>query len=142
ADTLGASLGVSHLVAATGGITDLVCTDPVPPLYDFIPGADRFRTDPDLAAAYALLVISDCGSLERVGEVGVRHADLFGRLPRVVIDHHASNQAAAEGDWIDPGAAAACEMVALLAGRLGVGLDAADGALATALMAGIVMDTA
>ena len=33
-------------------------------------------------------------------------------------------------------------MVALLAIRLGVPLDAADGALATALMAGIVMDTA
>ena len=77
-----------------------------------------------------------------MGEVGVRHADLFGRLPRVVIDHHASNQAATDGDWIDPGAAATCEMVALLAGRLGVGLDAAGGALATALMAGIVMDTA
>ena len=33
-------------------------------------------------------------------------------------------------------------MVTLLAGRLGVPLDADDGALATALMAGIVMDTA
>jgi phosphoesterase RecJ-like protein len=142
ADTLGASLGVSYLVAATGGATDLVCTDPVPPLYGFIPGVDRFRTDPDLDATYDLLVISDCGSLDRVGEVGVRHAELFGRLPRVVIDHHASNQAAADGDWIDPNAAATCEMVALLAGRLGVGLDAADGALASALMAGIVMDTA
>jgi phosphoesterase RecJ-like protein len=142
ADTLGASLGVSYLVATAGGTTDLVCTDAVPPLYDFIPGADRFKIDPDVDAAYDLLVISDCGSLERVGEVGVRHADLFGRLPRIVIDHHASNQAAADGDWIDPAAAATCEMVALLAGRLGVGLDAADGALAAALMAGIVMDTA
>ena len=33
-------------------------------------------------------------------------------------------------------------MVALLAVRLGLPLDAADGALATALMAGVVMDTA
>jgi phosphoesterase RecJ-like protein len=33
-------------------------------------------------------------------------------------------------------------MVTLLAGRLGVGLDDGDGALAAALMAGIVMDTA
>ena len=45
-------------------------------------------------------------------------------------------------DWIDPAAAATCEMVALLAARLGVPLDADDGALATTLMAGIVMDTA
>ena len=87
-------------------------------------------------------MISDCGSLDRVGEVGRRHAELFARLPRVIIDHHASNDGAGEADWIDPAAAATCEMVALLAIRLGVPLDVDDGALATALMGGIVMDTA
>ncbi len=59
-----------------------------------------------------------------------------------IVDHHVSNDGAGRADWIDPAAAATCEMVALLAVRLGVPLDAADGALATALMAGIVMDTA
>ena len=142
ADTLGATLGVVRLVEAMGGIADAVCTDPVPPLYDFIAGVERFRTDPDDAAPYDLVVISDCGSLERIGEVGVRHPGLFARLPRVVIDHHASNDASGAADWIDPGSAATCEMVTLLAGRLGVGLDAGEGALAAVLMAGIVMDTA
>ena len=142
ADTLGATLAVARLVEAMGGAADAVCTDPLPPLYDFIVGVERFRTDPAEGAAYDLVVISDCGSLERIGEVGVRHAGLFARLPRVIIDHHASNDASGEADWIDPGAAATCEMVALLAGRLGVGLDAGEGALAAALMAGIVMDTA
>ena len=142
ADTLGATLGVVRLVEANGGTADAVCTDPVPPLYDFIAGIERFRTDPDPAASYDLVVISDCGSLDRIGEVGARHADLFARLPRVIIDHHASNDADGQADWIDPGAAATCEMVALLATRLGVPLDADEGALANALMAGIVMDTA
>jgi phosphoesterase RecJ-like protein len=142
ADTLGATLAVVRLVEAMGGVADAVCTDPVPPLYEFIAGVDRFVTDPPEAAPYDLLVISDCGSLERIGEVGVRHADLFARLPRVIIDHHASNDAAGDADWIDPGAAATCEMVTLLAGRLGVPLDAGGGGLAAALMAGIVMDTA
>ena len=68
--------------------------------------------------------------------------ELFERLPRVVIDHHASNDAAGETDWIEPNAAATCEMVALLATRMGVPLDIGDGAMAAALMAGIVMDTA
>lgn len=142
ADTLGATLAVTRLVEAMGGTADAVCTDPVPPLYAFMAGVERFRTDPDGAVPYDLVVISDCGSLERIGEVGVRHAELFGRLPRVIIDHHASNDASGEADWIDPGAAATCEMVTLLAGRLGVGLDDGDGGLAAALMAGIVMDTA
>jgi bifunctional oligoribonuclease and PAP phosphatase NrnA len=142
ADTLGATLAVIRLVEALGGTADPVCTDPVPPLYDFLDGVDRFRTDPDPTADYDLLVISDCASLERVGAVSDRHRELFDRLPRVVIDHHASNAAVGEGDWIDPAAAATCEMVALLALRLGIPLDAAEGRLATALMAGIVMDTA
>src|SRR4051812_24037897 len=142
ADTLGATLGIVRIVEALGGTADAVCTDPVPALYEFISGVERFRTDPDTAAPYDLLVISDCGSLERIGEVGARHAELFARLPRVIIDHHASNDAAEAADWIDPNAAATCEMVTLLAARLGLPLDAGDGALASALMAGIVMDTA
>ncbi len=143
ADTLGATLAVLHIVEARGGRVDPVCTDPVPAVYDFLAGIDRFRTDPDPSADYDLVVISDCGTLDRIGAVGVRHAELFQRLPRVVLDHHASNgderQAA---DWVDPDAAATCEMATLLATRLGVPLDTADGALATALMGGIVMDTA
>lgn len=141
-DTLGAALGVVQLVEATGGAADPVCTDPVPALYSFLPGVERFRTDPDPEATYDLIVIVDCGSLERVGAIGVRHETLFAGTPRVVIDHHASNDADGDDDWIDPDAAATCEMVALLAARLGVDPAADGGALAADLMAGIVMDTA
>lgn len=142
ADTIGSTLAVCRIVEAGGGVADAVCTDPVPELYAFLPGTARFRIDPDPAASYDLLVVSDCGSLDRVGAVAVRHPRLFAELPRVVIDHHASNDATGEADWIDPAAAATCEMTALLARRLGVPLDLDDGALAAELMAGIVMDTA
>lgn len=142
ADTLGASLAVCRLVERAGGIATAVFTDPVPPLYDYLAGAARARTDPDPSIDYDLLVVSDCGSLERIGAVVDRHPELFERLPRVVIDHHASNGAAGPLDWIDPASAATCEMTTLLAARLGVPLDADDGALAAELMSGIVMDTA
>ncbi len=142
ADTLGASLAIARMVVALGGDADTVTSDPPPPLYDFLPGASGVRTDPDPAADYDLVVISDCGSIERVGAVGVRHAALFERLPTVVIDHHASNDSTGEAHWIDPVAAATCEMVTLLAVRLGIPLTLGDGAMATELMGGIVMDTA
>jgi phosphoesterase RecJ-like protein len=142
ADTLGATLGIVTIVEALGGTADPVNTDPVPPLYDYLAGIERVRTDPDPSADYDLLVISDCGTLDRIGDVRNRHPELFDRLPRVVIDHHASNDATGEADWIEPDAAATCEMVALLALGLGVSLDRDGGALATALMSGIVMDTA
>ena len=142
ADTLGAVMGICLLVEAMGGRATAVCTDAVPPLYGFLPGIERFVTDPDPAEAYDLLVLADCATAARVGDVANRNAALFARLPRVIVDHHASNDAAGEADWIDPGAAATCELVALLAVRLGLPLDLADRALADALMAGIVMDTA
>jgi bifunctional oligoribonuclease and PAP phosphatase NrnA len=142
ADTLGATLAVCRITESLGAVATPVCTDPVPDLYRDLAGVGRFRTDPDPAVDYDLLVISDCGSIDRVGAVRERHAMLFEALPRVVIDHHASNAPTSPSDWVDPASAATCEMTALLAARLGVPLTEGGGALAAALMAGIVMDTA
>jgi phosphoesterase RecJ-like protein len=142
ADTLGATLAICRLAEREGHRATAVFADPVPPLYAFLPGHARARTDPEPDVAYDLLVISDCGALDRVGSVAARHPELFERLPRVVIDHHASNEAAEAAEWIDPASAATCEMVTLLAARLGAPLDLDDGALGAELMAGIVMDTA
>ena len=141
ADTLGAALGIATIVEHHGGRATLVSTDPVPPLYGFLRGMDRFVQDPPPDGEYDLLVVCDCGSLDRLGEVRDRHRSLFERLPRVLVDHHASNTDGGASDWVDPGAAATCELVALLAARLEVPMDAGDGAMAAALMAGIVMDT-
>ncbi len=71
-----------------------------------------------------------------------RHAELFARVPIVNIDHHVSNTGFGAVDWVDPSAAATCEMDALLMPALGLRLDAADGAIAANLMAGVVNDTA
>ncbi len=142
ADTLGASLAVARLVETLGGRATSICTDPPPTLYAFIPGIETVLTDPPTDRTYDLLVIVDCGSLDRVGAVRHRQRALFAGVPTVVIDHHVSNSGDAATDWIDPGSAATCEMVALLATRLGVPLSAGEGSLAAALMAGIVMDTA
>ena len=140
ADTLGAAVAISAIVEALGNRATVVCADSVPALYGFLPGMDRVRAEPDPEAAYDLLVLCDCGTPERVGPIAQRHPELFGSLPRIVIDHHASN-AGGPSDWIDPGAAATCELVTLLAVRLGIALDGDDGLLANVLMAGIVMDT-
>ena len=71
-----------------------------------------------------------------------RHAELFARVPIVNIDHHVSNTGFGVVDWIDARAAATCEMDTLLMPALDVPLSAADGAIAAALMAGVVIDTA
>jgi len=141
-DSLGASMAVAMVAERLGARADVMCGDPVPDAYAYLPGIERVRIAPDPDARYDLLVVSDCGSLDRIGPVRDAHGELFARLPHLVIDHHASNDHADPGSWIDPSAAATCEMVALLATRLGVPLSWADGGLATALLSGIVMDTA
>ena len=142
ADALGSALAVALAVEELGGRASPVCADPVPLMYDFMPRIDRFRQDPDPHLAYDLIVVGDCGDLERIGPVLGRNAELFGRVPIVNIDHHVSNVGFGAVDWIDATAAATCEMDTLLMPALGVPLTAADGAIAAALVAGVVIDTA
>jgi phosphoesterase RecJ-like protein len=142
ADAFGSALSVALAVEELGGRATPVCADPVPPMYGFMPLIDRFRQDPDPGLDYDLIVVGDCGDLERVGPVLTRNAELFGRVPIVNIDHHVSNPGFGAVDWIDPAAAATCEMDTLLMPALGVPLTAVDGAIAANLMAGVVIDTA
>ena len=139
ADTLGAALAIAAIVESRGASATLACADAPPPLYDFMPGIERFTTDPDPTDA-DLLVIVDCCSLERLGALRARLADRTPPLPRLIVDHHASNGDGGPADWVDPASAATCELVTLLATAAGVPLDMPG--LATVLMAGIVMDTA
>ncbi|MGH2406970.1 MAG: DHH family phosphoesterase [Candidatus Limnocylindrales bacterium] len=143
ADALGSALAHSLLIEAMGGTSTPVCVDAVPAMYGFMPGIERFRRAPDPALDYDLIVVGDCGDLERVGSGLLQeHAELFGRVPILDIDHHLSNEGFGAVDWIDASAAATCEMTTLLAVALGVPLTAADGALAANLVAGVVIDTA
>jgi phosphoesterase RecJ-like protein len=142
ADALGSALAHALLVEALGGQATPVCVDPVPAMYSFMPGLDRFRRAPDPAVTYDLIVVGDCGELARVGDLLRDHAELFRRVPILDIDHHKSNGGFGAVDWVDPQAAATCEMTTLLAARLDVPLDAADGQLASSLIGGLVIDTA
>ncbi len=141
ADALGSALALALALERLGARATPVCADPVPELYDFMPEIGRFRTDPDPTVDYDLVVVLDCGDLARIGPVLQTHADLFARVPIVNIDHHKSNPGFGRVNWVDPAAAATCEMITLLLPALGVPL-AADRAIADALMAGLVMDTA
>ena len=141
-DALGSALGLALALEALGKRATPVCADPVPDASRFLPEVSRFRQAPDPDLDYDLIVVGDCGELERVGSVLQEHAELFSRVPIVDIDHHKSNVGFGSLDWIDPDASATCEMVTLLLPRLGVPLDAAGGAIAANLMAGVVIDTA
>lgn len=141
-DALGSALATALIVEQLGGRATPVCSDPVPSMYGFMPRIERFAQDPDPEMDYDLIVVGDCGDLERVGPVLNRHPQLFAQVPILNIDHHISNSGFGAIDWIDAGAAATCEMVTLLAAALDLPLDADGGAIAANLIAGVVIDTA
>lgn len=135
-DTLGAAIAIALAAERLGKRAEVVSGDPVPPFLAFLPGAGRVRPSPELEPDVAVVV--DAGELSRIGSVVTERAEWFARARIVNIDHHVSNPGYGAAVWIDPSAAATCEMVTRLLPELGVPLDAD---LATALMAGIVQDT-
>jgi bifunctional oligoribonuclease and PAP phosphatase NrnA len=135
-DTLGAAIALALAAERLGKQAEVVSVDPPPPFLSFLPMVDRVRRTPGLDPDVAVVV--DAGELSRIGSVVTERADWFAQARMVNIDHHVSNPGYGAAVWIDPEAAATCELVTLLLPELGVQLDAQ---LATALMAGIVQDT-
>lgn len=135
-DTLGAAIAIAVAAERLGKRAEVVSVDPPPPFLSFLPRVDRVLRTPALEPDVAVVV--DAGELSRIGSVVTEQADWFARARIVNIDHHISNPGYGVAVWIDPQAAATCELVALLLPELGVSLDVE---LATALMAGIVQDT-
>ena len=68
-DALGSALSVALAVEELGGRATPLCSDPVPPMYSFMPQIERFRQDPEPDHEYDLIVVGDCGDLPRVGPV-------------------------------------------------------------------------
>jgi len=135
ADTLGAALAITIAAERLGKQAETVAADAVPPWLAFMPRIGEVRRRPELEPDVA--VVLD-GPLSRTGEVVTGAAEWLTRARLVNVDHHVSNDGEGAVAWIDPEAAATCEMVALLLPKLGVTIDAE---LATVLMAGIAQDT-
>jgi bifunctional oligoribonuclease and PAP phosphatase NrnA len=135
-DTLGAAIAIAIAAERLGKQAEVVSGDPPPAFLAFLPRIAQVRRAPALEPDLAVVV--DAGDLARTGSVAVEHADWLARARIANIDHHVSNPSFGQANWVDPDAAATCEMVARLLPELGVLLDAE---LATALLAGIVQDT-
>jgi bifunctional oligoribonuclease and PAP phosphatase NrnA len=136
ADSIGSALALRLAAERLGKRAEVVASDPVPPSLLGLPGASDVRRTPQLDPDLAVVVD---GPLARTGAVPVEAADWLMRAHIVNIDHHVSNDGQGVAvAWVDPDAAATCEMVALLMADLGVAID---DDIATVLTAGIVQDT-
>lgn len=135
-DTLGAAIAIAIAAERLGKSAEVVSGDPPPPFLSVLPRIEQVRDAPQLEPDLAVIV--DTGDLKRTGRVAAEHGEWLSRATIANVDHHVSNPGFGAANWIDPAAAATCEMVALMLPQLGVALDAE---IATALLTGIVQDT-
>jgi len=132
-DALGSSLALSLALESMGKETTLYDRDPVPALYRFLPGHERFtQTHSPLAHDGLPLLLLDCNEPERAGleNVVIRRS--------AVIDHHETIKEFGDIQWIEPHAAATGVMVYALIRKLGVRITKD---MATNLYAAIAIDT-
>lgn len=135
-DAIGSVLALAGLLRALGKeeIT-CACHDPVPKLYDWLPGAETFKLGTELSETVDLLVICDVARFERIGSV----ADAVpSNQQTLVLDHHLEEKPEGTHYFIDAGYASASGIIVDLfeAASLPIPYDAA-----VAAYVGLATDT-
>ena len=121
-DTLGSCLALKYLLEKLGKQAWVVCDDPLPHLYAFLPGADGLLA-PDAAVDVQAFVAVDCADVGRTGS----QWDRVGTKPSLCIDHHITNPAFATVNHIED-CAATGELITLLYDAFGQPINPEVGA--------------
>lgn len=136
-DALGSMVALALALRALGGQVKMYSPDGVSPMYRFLPLAGEVSdlvAAADVEAADAVVLL-DCDGAARTAAL----EGLLARAKRVVdIDHHERERAFGDVQWVEPERAAVAEMVYVLLLEMGIGIT---GEMATALLAGIYVDT-
>lgn len=130
-DTIGCAGALYLALKSLGKNAAILCSDPIPSLYGYM----ELRLY-DASFTPGFVVAVDVASIQLFGDRNnvqkyAAHVDLC-------IDHHASNSGYAYETLLDPGAAAACELMIDVIEEMGVPLTPA---IADCLYTGISTDT-
>lgn len=133
-DTLGSALAMYSLITGLGKFAEVICEEPVPHIYAYLPNADKVVLPSD-ARGCKCVIACDCADMSRFkkAEHIFRTAELT-----MAIDHHFTNRGYADANLIVANASAACEVVFSLYRAMGVKIGPEA---AVCLYTGIVTDT-
>lgn len=135
-DCIGGALALGKFVEGKNKKASYFCYDELADNFLFLNGADKFSTDKGLFGAdFDLFIFIDCSEVARCGMQNVFD---FKKQPWINIDHHLDIERTADLTIRDSNAAAACEIIYqfFLYNNFHFGA-----AIATALLAGILVDT-
>lgn len=133
-DAIGSLCGLGLALRGIGKIVTLACDDPVPDIYRFIPASGEVVKNFSANPTFDTYISVDCADLERTGKVG----EAAGHAPDFNFDHHLTNPAFAEFNFVDADSAATAEVLYELFDPLGIPLTLQS---AECLLAGLIADT-
>lgn len=117
-DAVGSTLATALMLDQLGKRVTVYNCDPIPYNFEFLPGADRWRTDLDDIEAVDVTIVLDCGEPSRVGDEFP--ASGWGEAI-AVIDHHKTWDPEFADLYVrDVDAAATGELLYHVAVRMGV----------------------
>ena len=136
-DAIGSTVAAARLLRQLGKAATVWLRDPVPRLYQALPGTDRihFGEEPpaNFPGLFDAALIMECPSLDRTGL-----EEALGQLPLLNVDHHLGNELYGVVNWVDTAAPAVGEMVFRLARAMRLSIDRD---VANALYLTLVTDT-
>ncbi|MBN2002485.1 MAG: bifunctional oligoribonuclease/PAP phosphatase NrnA [Anaerolineae bacterium] len=135
-DTIGCTLALRLALIQLGAAPKVACVHPIPANLAYLPGADAFVRDVAVDTGFDLVVAVDMSDLQRTG--GIYKDDWHGKIPLLVIDHHETNDAFGDVNFVDPAAAATALPMVTVLDALGVSLQ---GDIATCLLVALLTDT-
>ncbi len=135
-DCIGSLLGLYWGLRSFGKRVVMGLEDPVPPIYHYLPGSDKLTPLSSVSDVPSATIFLDRSDEERVGEETL--GQLSNRSITINIDHHATNPAYGDYNYIDSQAAATAELVYYLLKELNVVITPK---IAECLFAGLVMDS-
>jgi phosphoesterase RecJ-like protein len=122
-DAIGTELGLARLLRQAGREAAIWNFHPTPGTYRALPGSESIHVGAEPPAgfptAFDCAVVLECPTLDRTGL-----AERLAELPLLNIDHHLGNALYGVANWVDTSAAAVAVMVAALARRAGLPIDA------------------
>ncbi|MFU8804766.1 MAG: DHH family phosphoesterase, partial [Bradymonadaceae bacterium] len=134
-DAVGSTLAMGLLLEALGKDVIFFNRDPIPYNFQFLSGAQKWRTEIDADEKVDVTVVLDCAEKHRIGEDFPSHG--WGEKI-VVVDHHKTWDPDFAHVYLrDPTAAATGELIYRLAERVGI----LDQAIAENLYCCLMTDT-
>ena len=134
-DTVGTTLALRLAFLSLGKAVDVVCDGDVPHSMFFLPGVDAFLKPDQAQGPYDTAIAVDVSDRSLLGK---SEAVFDSAQVRMVIDHHATNPAYGDVNFIRGGESACCLLAYEVILALGVPMDVDMG---TCLMTGLSTDT-